>query len=52
VRHNPFTYIGGDIQQVNGYDVDYLSLWKIKELVHDLGYVNDIKCWYNINDHH
>jgi hypothetical protein len=51
VRHNPFTYIGGDIQQVNGYDVDYLSLWEIKELVRDLGYVNDIKCWYNISDH-
>jgi hypothetical protein len=52
VRHNPFTYINGDIQQVNGYDVDYLSLWKIKELACDLGYVNDNKCWYNINDHH
>jgi hypothetical protein len=52
VRHNPFTYISSDIQQVNGYDVDYLSLWEIKELVCDLGYVNDNKCWYNINDHH
>jgi hypothetical protein len=52
MRHNPFTYIVGDIQQVNGYDVDYLSLWEIKELVRDLRYVNDIKCWYNISDHH
>jgi hypothetical protein len=50
VRHNPFTYIDGDIHEVNGYDVDYLSLWEIKELVRDLGYVNDIKCWYNISD--
>ena len=52
MHHNPFTYVGGDLHQVNGYDIDYLSLWEIKELVHDLGYMNDIRCWYNMSDHH
>jgi hypothetical protein len=44
MHHTLFTYVGGDVHQVNGYDVDYLSLWEVKELVHNLGYVNDIRC--------
>jgi hypothetical protein len=35
---------------LNTPNIDYLSLWEIKELIRDLGYVNDIKCWYNISD--
>ena len=50
MHHTPFTYIGGDINQVNEYDIDYLSLWEVKELVCDLEYVNDIRCWYNVSD--
>jgi hypothetical protein len=52
MHHNPFMYVGGDVHQVNGYDIDYLSLWKVKDIVRDFGYVNDIRCWYNVNDNH
>ena len=50
--HNPFIYVGGDIHQVSKCDVDYLSLWEVKELVCDLRYVNDIRSWYNVGDNH
>ena len=36
MHHNPFTYIGGYLHQVNGYDIDYLNLW-------------EIRCWYNVS---
>jgi hypothetical protein len=50
VHHNPFSYIDGDIHEVKQYDIDYISTWEIKELIHDLRYVNEIRCWYNVND--
>jgi hypothetical protein len=40
----PFMYVGDDVHQVNGYDVDYLSMWEVKELARDLGYLNNIRC--------
>jgi hypothetical protein len=50
VHHDPFSYVGGDIHEVKQYDIDYISTWEIKEHVHDLGYVNEIRCWYNVSD--
>jgi hypothetical protein len=52
MHHMPFSYIGGDIHEVTGYDVDFFSMWKVKELVRDLGYLNDVRCWYNVGAEH
>jgi hypothetical protein len=52
VHHDPFSYVGGDIHEIKQYDIDYISTWEIKKLVHDLGYVNKIRCWYNVCDNH
>ena len=52
MRHDPFSYIDGDIHEVKQYDINYIGTWEIKELVHDLGYVNEIRCWYNIDNSH
>ena len=27
-----------------------MSLWEVKELVRDLGYRNNVRCWYNVGD--
>jgi hypothetical protein len=37
VHHNPFSYVDGDIHEVKQYDIDYISIWKIK--------VNEIRYW-------
>ena len=52
MHHDPFSYVGGGIHEVKQYDNDYISTWEIIELVHDLGYVNEIRCWYNVSDNH
>ena len=44
MHYDPFSYIDGDIHEVKQYDINYISTWEIKELVHDLGYVNEIRC--------
>jgi hypothetical protein len=51
-HHTLFSYVGGDIKEVNRYDVDLLSMWEMKELVRELGYLNDIRCWYNVGSNH
>ena len=43
-HHTPFIYVGGDVEEVKGYDVDLLSMWEVQELVRELGYLNDIRC--------
>ena len=48
MHHTPFSYIGGDVHEVTGYDVDFFSMWEAKKLVWDFKYVNDVRCWYNI----
>jgi hypothetical protein len=51
VQHNlGFTYVGGLIDEVKDYDVDYLSVWEIEDLVRDLGYVNDLRYWSKLDD--
>jgi hypothetical protein len=52
IHHTSFRYAGGDVHKVKGNDVDYLSVWEVKELGHDLGYLNDVRCWYNIGGNH
>jgi hypothetical protein len=52
VRHAPFSYVDGDVHDVLGYDIDFFSMWELKELVWDFGYVNDFKCWYNVGAEH
>ena len=52
MHYDPFSYIDGDIHEVKQYDINYISTWEIKELVHDLGYVNEIRCWYNVGNNH
>ena len=52
VHHVPFNYVDGDIHDVLGYDVQLFTMWELKELVQDLGYVNDFKCWYNVGAEH
>ena len=48
LRHAPFSYIDGDVHDVQGYDVQFFTMWKLKQLVQDFRYVNDFKCWYNV----
>jgi hypothetical protein len=52
MHDTPFRYIGGDVHEVKGYDVDFLSMWEVKELVHGLRYLNDVRCWYNVGADH
>ena len=52
VRHAPFSYIDGDVHDVPGYDVQFFTMWELKELVWDFGYVNEFKCWYNVGAEH
>ena len=52
VRHTLFIYVDGDVHDVPGYDIDFFSMWELKELVRDFGYVNDFKCWYNVDVEH
>jgi hypothetical protein len=51
-HHTPFRYVGGDVYEVKGYDVNFLSMWEVKKLFHDLGYLNDVRCWYNVGTDH
>ena len=44
VRHAPFSYVDGDVHDIPGYDVEFFSMWELKELVRNFGYVNDFKC--------
>jgi hypothetical protein len=41
VEHYPFEYVGAKIDLVREYDMDYFSVWEVKELVKDLGYINN-----------
>jgi hypothetical protein len=51
VQHNPgLTYVGGMTDFIEKYDIDFLSVWEIEDLVRDLGYVNDLRYWYKIDD--
>ena len=52
MHHMSFSYVGGDVHEVTGYDVDFFSIWEVKELVCDLGYLNDVRCSYNIGAEH
>jgi hypothetical protein len=52
VRHAPFSYVDGDVHDVPGYDVQFFTMWELKELVQDFGYMNDFKCWYNVGAEH
>jgi hypothetical protein len=52
MHHMPYSYVGGDVHEVTGYDVDLFSMWEVKELVRDLGYLNDVRCWYNVSAKH
>ena len=52
VHHAPFIYVDGDVHDVLEYDIDFFSMWKLKELIRDFGYVNDFKCWYNVDAEH
>jgi hypothetical protein len=43
-QHNPgLQYVGGLMDEIKNYDVDFLSVWKIEDVVRDLGYVNDLR---------
>jgi hypothetical protein len=35
VCHVPFSYVDGDVHDVPGYDIDFFSMWELKELVWD-----------------
>jgi hypothetical protein len=52
VRYVPFSYVDGDVNDLLGYDVQFFTMWKLKELVRDFGYMNDFKCWYNVGMKH
>jgi hypothetical protein len=52
VRHTPFSYVDDDVHDVPGYDVQFFTMWELKELVQDFGYMNDFKCWYNVGAEH
>jgi len=51
VQHNPgLQYVGGLKDEIKNYDVDFLSAWKIEDVVRDLGYVNDLRYWFKMDD--
>jgi len=51
VQHNPgLMYVGGMTDEIKDYDTDFLSVWEIEDLVRDLGYVNDLRYWYKMDD--
>ena len=52
MHYAPFSYIDGDVHDIPGYDVDFFSMWELKEFVRDFGYVNDFKFWYNVGAEH
>jgi len=51
MQHNlGLGYIGGLTDEIKDYDIDFLSEWKIEDVVRDLGYVNDLRYWYKLDD--
>jgi hypothetical protein len=51
VQHNPsLQYVGGLTDEIKNYDVDFLLVWEIEDVVRDLGYVNDLIYWYKMDD--
>jgi hypothetical protein len=50
VQRNLFVYVGGHTDEVREYDVDFLSVWELEDLVMDLRYVNDLRYWYKLGD--
>jgi hypothetical protein len=52
VYHVPFSYIDGNVHDVPGYDVQFFTMWELKELVRDFEYVNNFKCWNNVGAKH
>jgi hypothetical protein len=51
VQHNPgLTYIGGLMDEIKNYDIDFLSVWEIEDVVRDLRYVNDLHYWHKLDD--
>jgi hypothetical protein len=44
VQHYPGPmYVGGTTDFIKKYDIDFLSVWEVDDLVRDLGYVNDLR---------
>jgi hypothetical protein len=51
LQHNPsLQYVGGLTDEIKNYNVDLFSVWKIEDVVRDLGYVNDLRYWYKMDD--
>jgi hypothetical protein len=50
VQHNPFVYVGVYRDEFRSYDIDFLFVWEVEDLVRDLEYVNDLRYWYKLDD--
>jgi len=51
VQHNPsLQYVGGLKDEIKNYDIDFLLAWEIEDVVRDLGYVNDLRYWFKMDD--
>jgi hypothetical protein len=51
VQHNPnLQYVGGLKDEIKNYDIDFLSAWENEDVVRDLGYVNDLRYWFKMDD--
>jgi hypothetical protein len=50
VQHNPFAYIGGPKDEIKDYDVNFLLVWEIEDLVGDIGYLNEFVYWHKLDE--
>ena len=48
VQHNPFACIGGQKDEIKDYDVNFLLVWEIEDLVGDIGYLNEFVYWHKL----